>query len=591
MFYGQGGNDTLDGRGGFDDLLGGTGNDVYKLNETTVINGSNTWDTIGEAVGEGIDTVYASADVGRYTYILEANVENLVATGVSVFRLWGNKLNNSLTGNGAANVIAGFDGNDTLAGGLGEDELTGGLGNDVYILNDTFATNVFSILHYDTVIENVDGGIDRIYVNSDAPSSAFSPGYTLAATIENGNVTGVSNFYLWGNELDNNLTGNSGNNTLTGFGSNDRLDGGTGADTLIGGLGDDVYVLNDTFATSVFSILHYDTVTEAADAGLDTVRVNSEAPSSAFAPAYTLDANIENGVITGTLAFRLRGNELDNSLTGNGASNTLDGGIGADIMNGGLGNDSYVVDNIDDTVTENSILESEIDTVNSSINYTLGANLEKLTLTGAASINGMGNALDNVLTGNAAANRLRGSIGNDLLTGGEGADLLIGGTGKDAYLLTENVAASDTLRIAAGDSLVENFDVASGFKLGTGAVSTAGVDKLDLPSTLIAANAAAVDGIDSGIIHSHRIFNGLISFDDVDNYASVLALTANNLSSVFSYLQGNITTVGRTVEFNALGNTYVFQDAGANDALVQLTGVTATSVSTTGLTGHGLWIA
>ncbi|MGX4731396.1 hypothetical protein, partial [Pseudomonas corrugata] len=80
---------------------------------------------------------------------------------------------------------------------------------------------------------------------------------------------------------------------------------------------------------------------------------------------------------------------------------------------GGTGNDTYIVDNLKDVISETSTLDSEIDTVRSSVSWSLGANLENLTLTGVAAINGAGNALDNVLIGNAAANVLNGLGGAD----------------------------------------------------------------------------------------------------------------------------------------------------------------------------------
>ncbi len=123
----------------------------------------------------------------------------------------------------------------------------------------------------------------------------------------------------------------------------------------------------------------------------------------------------------------------------------IDGGIGADTMIGGTGNDTYVVDNINDVIIETSILPNEIDTVTSSISYQLGANLENLTLTGPAIIDGIGNELNNNLTGNSVANTLTGGIGADTLSGGDGSDLLIGGLGNDTYNLAESKAATDTL--------------------------------------------------------------------------------------------------------------------------------------------------
>jgi trimeric autotransporter adhesin len=128
------------------------------------------------------------------------------------------------------------------------------------------------------------------------------------------------------------------------------------------------------------------------------------------------------------------GGSGDDTITGNGLNNILDGGIGADSLAGGAGNDTYVVDNIGDAVTEAA--GEGIDTVNASTHYRLSENVENLTLTGSADLQAYGNSDANTLTGNA---------GNNLLDGGAGADIMIGGAGNDVYFV-DNI----------GDQVVEN---------------------------------------------------------------------------------------------------------------------------------------
>jgi Ca2+-binding RTX toxin-like protein len=519
---GNSADNVLSGGSGIDTMTGGLGNDSYSV--------SDTGDVVIENVNEGTDTVSSRAA----TYTLAANVENLILTGVAAINGGGNALNNQMTGNSADNV---------LSGGSGIDTMTGGLGNDSYSVSDTT----------DVVIENLNEGTDTV--------SSRAANYTLAANVENLILTGTAAINGTGNALNNQLTGNSANNVLSGDAGNDTISGGSGIDTMTGGLGDDSYSVSDTG----------DVVVENLNEGTDTV--------SSRAANYTLAANVENLILTGTAAINGSGNALNNQLTGNSADNVLSGGSGIDTMTGGLGNDSYSVSDANDVVIEN--LNEGIDTVSSrATTYTLAANVENLILTGTAAINGGGNALNNQLTGNSADNVLRGGMGEDIL---------VGGLGKDTYNLAEATAATDTLSIATGDSLVSSYDIANAFKLGTGTINTIGVDRLDLASTVIATNVSAINGTDSGTILSHSINNGIISFDDINTYTSPLTITAANLADTLGYLQTNITA-NNTVAFISEGNTFVFQDGGVTDTLVELVGVVASSINTSGLATNAVWI-
>jgi len=228
----------------------------------------------------------------------------------------------------------------------------------------------------------------------------------------------------------------------------------------------------------------------------------------------------------------LTGNTGANTLSGGAGNDTLNGGAGADTLIGGSGNDTYTVDNAGDAVVE---LPGEgTDTVGSTVTYTLSAEVENLTLTGTAAIDGTGNALNNVLTGNAAANALFGGVGDDTLNGGAGADRLSGGVGNDAYVVDN-----------AGDLVVELAN--EGTDSVSSSVSYALSDHVEnLTLTGAAANTATGNALDN-------------------------MLTGNSGANVLGGGAGNDTLNGGAGADTLIGgagdDTYVIDNAG--DAVVE----------------------
>lgn len=257
---------------------------------------------------------------------------------------------------------------------------------------------------------------------TDQGGASVSDVFVINVATQNLSLTGTSSANtLSGRSGDDTLNGAGGNDTLIGNAGNDSLNGGTGTDSMIGGTGNDAYVVD----------AGTDIIVEAPGEGTDSV-------SSTV--SYTLPSNVENLTLTGTSNINGTGNALANVLVGNSGANslsggegddTIDGGSGSDTMVGGAGNDTFYVNVSTDVITEAA--GGGTDTVMAAITYTLGANLENLTLTGSGVINGTGNAVANVLIGNGSANTLTGNAGADTLDGGAGNDSLLGGADADVY--------------------------------------------------------------------------------------------------------------------------------------------------------------
>jgi Ca2+-binding RTX toxin-like protein len=326
-----------------------------------------------ESAGGGYDTVFVN-----FSYTIGSAVERLVAYtpgSTAALSFTGNALDNEITGNAGANVID---------GGAGADTMTGGAGNDVYFVDNAG----------DHTIELAGGGYDTVFT---------SVSYTL------------------GNEADRlvtldpsstahiNLTGNASANEITGSAGVNWIDGGAGADTMSGAGGDDVYFVDNAG----------DVVSEAPGAGYDTVF-----SSVSFAISSQIERLVAYDTAS-TTALSFTGNALANEITGNAGADVIDGGAGADLMTGLGGDDVYVVDNAGDQVVEQA--GGGYDRVFSGIDYTLGANVERLIAYDASATGSLH------FVGNALANEISGNAGGNWIDGGAGADVLSGFGGSDAF--------------------------------------------------------------------------------------------------------------------------------------------------------------
>ncbi|MGJ0438232.1 VWA domain-containing protein, partial [Aliarcobacter cryaerophilus] len=430
---------------------------------------------------------------------------NLTLIGSNAVDGTGNSKNNVITGNSAANKLYGLAGDDKLYGLAGNDTLNGGAGNDILdggVGNDTMIGGLGNDIYYvdsvlDIVTEYGNEGIDIVNstVSYDISSKPYIENITLIGSAAINAVGNSLNNILIGNSAANILTGGAGNDTyvigagdtvveaanggidtvqssvtytlganvenltLTGTGRingtgnslNNILIGNSAANVLIGGAGNDTYVVGAG-----------DTVVEAANGGTDTVQSSI---------TYTLGANVENLTLTGVSNISGTGNSLNNLIIGNSKDNILDGKGGTDRLEGGAGNDTYIF-NEGTTIVEG--LNAGNDSVLSSVNYTLGANLENLTLTGNVATTGTGNALDNTIIGNGLNNNLHGGDGNDILRGGGGNDTLNGGNGND-ILIGDNGYAEG--QIASATATINNQKVSLNISIpesATGSLSVTG---------------------------------------------------------------------------------------------------------------------
>ncbi|MBL4919353.1 S8 family serine peptidase [Szabonella alba] len=202
---------------GFENLIGGAGNDT--------LNGDNAANIL--TGGAGNDFLFA------------VNGNDMAYGGAGHDTLYGGNGDDSLFGGAGDDRLYGDAGNDILAGGAGADTMHGGAGTDtldysasaqsiaVRLWNGTaFGGDAEGDVY--TGIENLVGGSGHDTLNGDNGANVLSGG-------DGDDFL----FAVGGNDL---VYGGAGNDTLYGGAGDDRLEGGAGDDRLYGDAGADTFI-------------------------------------------------------------------------------------------------------------------------------------------------------------------------------------------------------------------------------------------------------------------------------------------------------------------------------------------------------------
>ena len=433
LLQGGTGNDTLEGGDGIDTLSGGDGNDA--LNESvwidfhTVhggsIDGGAGDDTITAGAdgypidgGDGFDTWITSASASGYVPLELGQVRHIE----HIYYEWWSEL--------------------------------------LFVTPDTLIDAGQTLLVEAGGVNNLGGGL-----RFDA--SAETDGHVHVRSLR------ISPFGLIGS--NDSITGGALADVIESFVGEDTLRGGGGDDTIDGGADVDTAVFSGNYADYTIERVAGEVLVSGAD-GNDVLRnMNrlqfSDQTIDLVTPGlYLIGSDVADVIEGGGGEDFIDGRAGDDALTAGAGNDEIDGGSGSDTMSGGSGDDVYHVDTTADVVAESG--GDGTDTVASTVDYSLGQNVENLSLGDGAS-SGTGNALDNVIEANSGDNALSGGAGNDTLEGGAGNDTVIGGDGND-LIVGGSGAGNDTYRGGNGIDTVRYTSAVTGISVNLAAGTASG---------------------------------------------------------------------------------------------------------------------
>lgn len=307
---------------------------------------------------------------------------------------------------------------------------------------------------------------------------------------------------------------------------------------------------NDTFVVSSQNVR-----LEDPNGGTDTVETSVSFSLGNFSFIENLTA------VSGTSAISLTGNAKANVITGNSGNNVLDGGVDSqkDTLIGGAGNDTYIIRDSLDVVTDSAGTDV-IFTSNQSLSLSSYTNIEHICFIG--------------------------TDGADFMFGGAGAGTLLGGKGNDTYFVDhvgDAVSETDSSTLTGGVDWVNarishtlGSNVENIFKSGNANASLTG----NILANIIDGSAGGINTLSGGagndtlIVNASRIgkvdggantdFLRFVGHSLTLNNAALTNIEALDLSS----LTGNSAV---TLGGNSTGLDTILGGAGA-DSITATTG-------------------
>ncbi|EYD75630.1 secreted hemolysin-type calcium-binding protein bacteriocin, putative [Rubellimicrobium mesophilum DSM 19309] len=445
---GTAGNDTIDSGGGIDLLIGGQGDDTYRIDRAG--------DHVTESSGAGRDTI--EMRVANFTGVVAgaavfdmgtdaANVENLVVVdGGRDTEITGNALGNEVRGNAAMDTLHGGDGDDILDGGSdGGDHLFGDGGDDtIQVSFHSRDVEVDGGAGIDRLVMDWSGATNSIVFFSDVCYQTYKDGVGWIWLRHVGNEA----FTLKGGIADDDLRGGDRDDTLIGNAGHDELHGGAGRGVYDGGAGQDVAWAAISQDGGVASTRDFVLTLKDAQNGPVTVNAGTSVETTwKGVEVLRLDLGSGNDTVD------VRGVAFSAYVTGYAHSISAGAGddsfaldllsLGDSTFAGGEGTDTLTLD----WSTATNAVTFDSNSLYGQVFYNTfadGFGWIHLTTTGVERWNLTGGALDDDLRGGALDDRLVGGTGSDELRGFGGRDSFDGGAGQDVVFTTVSTNAGVT---------------------------------------------------------------------------------------------------------------------------------------------------